>query len=87
MPKMKVNEIQYNDTIGQKEATMTVTNDAILFLQDAVNVYLQERSLTCPTCGTVTNYTLGDKDDATLQAIKLEVKEDLHQAWKALNPS
>jgi hypothetical protein len=73
MPRMKVKDIQYNDDLGQKEATMTVTNDAVLFLQDAVNMYIQRN--------------FGDPDDEQLQAIKQEVKDDLHGAWKVLNPS
>ena len=73
MPKMKVKEVHRNDDIGQKEATMSVTNDAILFLQEAVNMYIQRG--------------FGDKDDQQLQQIKQEVKQDLHDAWKVLNPS
>ncbi len=73
MPKMKVKEVHRNDEIGQKEATMTVTNDAVLFLQEAVRMYIQR--------------DFGDKDDPQLQQTKKEVQQDLHEAWKALNPS
>ena len=73
MPKMKVKETHRNDEIGQNEATMTVTNDAVLFLKEAVAMYVQR--------------DFGDKDDQQLQKTKREVQQDLHDAWKALNPS
>jgi hypothetical protein len=73
MPKMKVKETHRNDDLGQNEATMTVTNDAVLFLKEAVAMYIQR--------------DFGDKDDPKQNKIRQEVKQDLHEAWKALNPS
>jgi hypothetical protein len=73
MPKMKVKDVQRNDDTGEKEATMMVTNDAIKFLKEAVNMYIQRN--------------MGDIDDPKFNALKQEVKDDLHQAWKVLNPS
>jgi len=73
MPKMKVKEVHRNDEIGQKEATMSVSNDAIKFLNEAVNMYIQKG--------------FGDPDDNKQQAIIQEVKDDLHEAWTLLNPS
>ena len=73
MPKMKVRNVQRNDEIGQMEAVMIVTNDAILFLRQAVDAFIQSN--------------LGDPDDPKFNAIKVEVKQDLHEAWKLLNPS
>ena len=73
MPKMKVKSVERNESTSEKEATMTVTNEAILFLQEAVNMYIQR--------------DFGDKDDAKFQQTKMEVKQDLHEAWKLLNPS
>ena len=73
MPKMKVKDIQRNDDTGEKEATMMVTNDAILFLREAVNMYIEKG--------------FGDTNDPNFIKIRDEVKADLHQAWKVLNPS
>jgi hypothetical protein len=73
MPKMKVKETHRNDDLGENEATMTVTNEAILFLKEAVAMYIQR--------------DFGDKDDPQLQKTKKEVQQDLHEAWKLLNPS
>jgi hypothetical protein len=73
MPKMKVKDIQRNDDTGEKEATMMVTNDAIKFIKEAVAMYIQKG--------------FGDKDDPKKEALIEEVQDDLHQAWKVLNPS
>jgi hypothetical protein len=73
MPKMKVKETHRNDDTGDREATMMVSNEAIKFLNDAVNMYIQRG--------------FGDTDDPKKVAIYQEVKQDLHEAWKALNPS
>jgi hypothetical protein len=72
MPKMKVKAIQQDET-GQNEATMTVSNDAIKFLNEAVNMYIQK--------------DFGDKDDTKQQALIKEVKDDLLAAFQVLNPS
>jgi hypothetical protein len=80
MPKMKVKEVHRNDDTGDKEASMMVTNDAIKFLNEAVNIYTQHNCEVVPE-------GFGDKDDAKQQAIIQEVKQDLHEAWKVLNPS
>ena len=73
MPKMKVREVKRNDETGDNEAAMMVTNDAIKFLSEAVNMYIQKG--------------FGDKDDPKQESIRQEVKSDLHEAWKLLNPS
>ena len=73
MPKMKVKSIERNNETNEKEATMMVSNEAVLFLRDAVNMYIQRG--------------FGDKDDAKQNKISQEVKQDLHDAWKLLNPS
>ena len=73
MPKMKVKSIERNNETNEKEATMMVSNEAVLFLRDAVNMYIQRG--------------FGDKDDAKQNKIRQEVKQDLHDAWKLLNPS
>ena len=73
MPKMKVKSIERNNETNEKEATMMVSNEAVLFLKEAVNMYIQRG--------------FGDKDDVKQEKIRQEVKQDLHQAWKLLNPS
>jgi hypothetical protein len=73
MPKMKVKETHRNDELGQNEATLTMTNDALLFIRAAVNAYIESG--------------LGDIDDPKFNEIKKEVQEDIHQAWRLLNPS
>jgi hypothetical protein len=80
MPKMKVKEVHRNDDSGESEATMMVSNEAIKFLNEAVGIYTQHKCEVVPE-------GFGDKDDPKQQAIIEEVKEDLHQAWKVLNPS
>jgi hypothetical protein len=80
MPRMKVKDIKRNDDTGEKEANMMVSNEAIKFLNEAVGIYTQH------TCEVVPE-GFGDKDDVKQQAIIEEVKDDLHQAWKVLNPS
>ena len=74
MPKMKVKEVTKNDSIGQKEASMTVTNDAVEFLREAVNIYIQREDI-------------GDKNDPKKVAVMKEVQQDLIDAHNLLNPS
>jgi hypothetical protein len=69
---MKTKSIEKNQD-GQTEVFVSLSNQEIIFLKEAVNMYIQR--------------DFGDKDDSKLQAIKQQVKEDLHHAWVLLNPS
>jgi hypothetical protein len=80
MPRMKINDIKRNDETGEKEATMMVTNSAVKFLKEAVNMYTQHKCEVAPD-------GFGDTDDVRKNEIIQEVESDLHQAWKELNPS
>jgi hypothetical protein len=70
---MKTKAIEKNQDTGQTEVFVSLSNQEIIFLNEAVNMYIQK--------------DFSDSDDTKMQVIKQQVKEDLHHAWTQLNPS
>ena len=83
---MKIKHVEKNED-GEMEASVMLSNQEIKFLKEAVNMHVRERNLVCPSCGTNIKDTLGDIDDAAIIKIKKELRKELHEAWKQLNPS
>jgi hypothetical protein len=58
---------------GQKIVNVNISNDAVIFLKECVNGFIDGK--------------FGDHEDPRQKKLGQELKEDLHQVWKALNPS
>lgn len=69
---MKTKSIEKNQD-GQMEASVMLSNQEIIFLQEVVKMYEDKR--------------LGDIDDPQIDKIKKELSQELHECWKLLNPS
>jgi len=71
--QLKLNSTEVNPDTGAMEANITITNDAIIFLQEVVDSFLQGK--------------LGDIDDPSKQEKANQIKSDIHNIWTVLNPS
>jgi hypothetical protein len=58
---------------GQKIVNVNISNDAVISLKECVNGFIDGK--------------FGDHDDPRQKKLGQELEEDLHQVWKALNPS
>jgi hypothetical protein len=70
---MKTKYLQTNPDTGQTEAFVALSNQEIIFLKEVVRMYDQKR--------------LGDYDDKNIITLKKDLIEELHQAWRSMNPS
>jgi hypothetical protein len=60
-------------TIDRTQVLVSLSNQEIIFLKEAVNMYIQRH--------------FGDIDDPAINKIKKEMAQELHQIWKTMNPS
>lgn len=69
---MKTKSIEKNQE-GQMEVSVVLSNQEIIFLKEVVNMYDAAR--------------LGDTDDPNIDKIKKDLRKELHEAWRSMNPS
>ena len=58
---------------GQKIVNINISNDAVIFLKECVNGFIDGK--------------YGDADDSRQIKLGQQLKDELHEIWKAMNPS
>jgi len=73
MNVLKLEGIEKNGDTAQMQARVIVPNNVIILLRDVLAAYDEKR--------------LGDIDDPTKVKLGKDLRADLHDIWKELNPS
>jgi hypothetical protein len=64
-----------------------ITNPFIREMQSSENVYIDEWKLERDSEGNYIRYNPNDANDVKEMNISKEIQQDIHNAWKLLNPS
>ena len=69
---VKIKSVNKNDD-GENEVTLILTKEPVIILQEAMKFYDDSKK--------------GDVDDQKKLKIRKDLRDGLHESWKAMNPS